>query len=127
MAIVILPDAQADLLDLQDYMQQRWTTALWLAAEEDIFAQLARVDVALVGQITDGDLDPLRLRHPDHRVLRELHLGQVRVRSELDPFQRRWRGEPLSQFVGPGLLHEQPGCLLRIVEDFLLDRSKTPT
>ena len=45
MAIVILPDAQADLLDLQDYMQQRWTTALWLAAEEDIFAQLARVDL----------------------------------------------------------------------------------
>jgi toxin ParE1/3/4 len=34
MAIVILPDAQADLLDLQDHMLQRWTPALWLAAED---------------------------------------------------------------------------------------------
>jgi toxin ParE1/3/4 len=48
MAIVILPDAQADLLDLQDYMLERWTHELWQAAEEDIFAQLAQVDSGFI-------------------------------------------------------------------------------
>jgi plasmid stabilization system protein ParE len=48
MAIVILPDAQADLLDLQDYMLERWTPELWLAAEDGIFAQLAQVDSGFI-------------------------------------------------------------------------------
>lgn len=48
MTIVILPDAQVDLLDLQDYMLERWTPELWLAAEDDIFAQLARVDSGFI-------------------------------------------------------------------------------
>ncbi len=48
MAVVILPDAQADLLDLQDYMLERWTNELWLAAEENIFAQLAQVDSGFI-------------------------------------------------------------------------------
>jgi toxin ParE1/3/4 len=48
MAIVILPDAQADLLDLQDYMLQRWTPKLWQSAEDDIFAQLAQVDSGFI-------------------------------------------------------------------------------
>ncbi len=48
MAIVILPDAQADLLDLQDYLLERWTPELWLVAEDDIFAQLAQVDSGFI-------------------------------------------------------------------------------
>ncbi len=48
MAIVILPDAQADLRDLQDYMLERWTLELWLAAKEDIFEQLAKVDSGFI-------------------------------------------------------------------------------
>lgn len=48
MAIVILPDAQADLLDLQDYMLERWTLELWQAAEDDIFARLAQVDLGFI-------------------------------------------------------------------------------
>ncbi|MDG5974449.1 plasmid stabilization system protein [Hydrogenophaga taeniospiralis CCUG 15921] len=48
MAIVILPDAQADLLDLQDYMLERWTPELWIAAEQDIFDQLAQVDTGFI-------------------------------------------------------------------------------
>jgi hypothetical protein len=51
MAIVILPDAQADLLnllDLQDTMLQRWTPELWLAAEDDIFAQFAQVESGFI-------------------------------------------------------------------------------
>ena len=48
MAIVILPDAQADLLDLQDTMLARWTPELWQAAEQDVFAQLAQVDSGFI-------------------------------------------------------------------------------
>ncbi len=48
LAIVILPDTQADLLDLQACILERWTTELWLVAEDDIFAQLAQVDSGCV-------------------------------------------------------------------------------
>ena len=75
MAIVILPDAQADLLELQDYMLQRWNTDLWLAAEDDIFAQLARVDsgfitgpvVTLLADVGITDYRTVLTSH--HRVL----------------------------------------------------------
>lgn len=55
MAIVILPDAQADLLDLQATMQDRWTPELWQAAEGDIFAQLFQVDSGFIA----GSVVPL--------------------------------------------------------------------
>ena len=48
MAIVILPDAQADLLDLQDHMLERWTPELSLVAEQDIFDQLAQVESGFI-------------------------------------------------------------------------------
>jgi len=48
MAIIILPDAQADLLDLQDHRLQRWTPELWLVTEDDIFAQLAKLDSGFI-------------------------------------------------------------------------------
>lgn len=75
MAIVILPDAQADLLELQNYMLQRWNTELWLAAEDDIFAQLAQVDsgfitgpvVALLADVGITDYRTILTSH--HRVL----------------------------------------------------------
>ncbi len=44
MAIIILPDAQADLLTLQDYMLDKWGEAAWLKAEEEIFEKLEKVD-----------------------------------------------------------------------------------
>lgn len=47
MAIVILPDAQDDLLWLQDYMLEKWGEASWLKAEDDIFDKLAKVDAGL--------------------------------------------------------------------------------
>jgi hypothetical protein len=34
MAIVVLPDAQDDLLSLQAYMLERWSLSDWLAAED---------------------------------------------------------------------------------------------
>ena len=44
MAIVILPDAQDDLLSLQEYMLAKWSEADWLKAEDEIFEKLALVD-----------------------------------------------------------------------------------
>lgn len=75
MAIVILPDAQADLLDLHDYMLERWTPELWLAAENDIFAQLAQVDSGfLTGPVVPllasvGITDYRTVLSSHHRIL----------------------------------------------------------
>lgn len=71
MSVVILPDAQADLLDLQDYMLDRWTPELWAAAEDDIFAQLERVDSGLVS----GPVVPLlgRVGITDYRFVLSSH------------------------------------------------------
>lgn len=47
MAVLILPDAQADLSELQEYMLDKWGEASWLKAENEIFDKLAQVDTGL--------------------------------------------------------------------------------
>ena len=44
MAVILLPDAQEDLLSLQDYMLAKWGEAVWLKAEDEIFEKLTAVD-----------------------------------------------------------------------------------
>jgi toxin ParE1/3/4 len=44
MAVVILPDAQDDLLSLQEYMLDQWGEIEWLKAEDEIFEKLQQVD-----------------------------------------------------------------------------------
>lgn len=44
MAVIILPDAQQDLLALQEYMLDQWSESDWLNAEDEIFEKLALVD-----------------------------------------------------------------------------------
>jgi plasmid stabilization system protein ParE len=44
MAVIILPDAQEDLLSLQEYMLDKWSEADWLKAADEIFEKLALVD-----------------------------------------------------------------------------------
>jgi len=48
MAVVILPDAQEDLLWLQEYMLDKWSEADWLQAEDEIFEKLALVDTGFL-------------------------------------------------------------------------------
>ncbi|MBV2209924.1 MAG: type II toxin-antitoxin system RelE/ParE family toxin [Thermomonas sp.] len=47
MAVILLPDAQADLLSLQDYMLDKWGEAAWLKAEDEIFEKLENVDAGI--------------------------------------------------------------------------------
>jgi plasmid stabilization system protein ParE len=47
MAVLILPDAQADLLALQDYMLDSWGEAAWLKAEDEIFEKLENIDAGV--------------------------------------------------------------------------------
>jgi plasmid stabilization system protein ParE len=47
MAVIILPDAQADLLSLQDYMLDKWGEAAWLKAEDEIFEKLGKIDAGI--------------------------------------------------------------------------------
>lgn len=48
MAIIILPDAQEDLLSLQEYMLDKWSETDWLNAENEIFEKLTLVDTGLL-------------------------------------------------------------------------------
>lgn len=48
MAVIILPDAQDDLLRLQEYMLDKWGEASWLKAEDEIFDKLTKVDSGLL-------------------------------------------------------------------------------
>lgn len=48
MAIIILPDAQADLFALQDYMLEKWGAATWDVAENEIFEALARIESGIL-------------------------------------------------------------------------------
>ena len=47
MAVVILPDAQDDLLSLQAYMLDKWGESGWLKAEDEIFEKLATIDTGV--------------------------------------------------------------------------------
>jgi len=48
MAVIILPDAQEDLISLQEYMLNKWSEADWLKAEDEIFDKLALLDSGLL-------------------------------------------------------------------------------
>ena len=48
MAVVILPDAQEDLISLQEYMLNKWSEADWLKAEDEIFDKLVLVDTGFL-------------------------------------------------------------------------------
>jgi len=48
MAVIILPDAQQDLLSLQEYMLGHWSETDWLNAENEIFEKLALVDTGFL-------------------------------------------------------------------------------
>ena len=48
MAIVILPNAQDDLLSLQDYMLGKWSENDWLKAENEIFEKLELGDTGFL-------------------------------------------------------------------------------
>lgn len=48
MAIIILPDAQDDLLSLQDYMLDRWGESAWELAEDEIFEKLHLIDTGFL-------------------------------------------------------------------------------
>jgi toxin ParE1/3/4 len=47
MAVIVLPDAQADLLSLQGYMLDKWGEVAWLKAEDEIFEKLEKVDAGI--------------------------------------------------------------------------------
>jgi toxin ParE1/3/4 len=48
MAVFILPDAQEDLLSLQEYILDKWSEADWQKAEDAMFDKLALVDTGLL-------------------------------------------------------------------------------
>lgn len=47
MAVIILPDAQQDVLTLQEYMLDKWEESGWLKAEDEIFEKLKNIDAEI--------------------------------------------------------------------------------
>lgn len=47
----MLHDARGDLLSLQNHMLERWTEALWLKAEDEIFQKLAELNSGFLSGI----------------------------------------------------------------------------
>ncbi|CAZ88435.1 conserved hypothetical protein [Thiomonas arsenitoxydans] len=45
---IILPDAQDDLLSLQDYMLDQWGESAWGLAEDEIFEKLHLIETGFV-------------------------------------------------------------------------------
>lgn len=56
MGVVVLPDAQEDLLSLQEYMLDKWSESDWLKAEDEIFEKLSLVDAGLLSGAPVGEL-----------------------------------------------------------------------
>ena len=55
MAVIVLPDAQEDLISRQEYMLNKWSEADWLKAEDEIFDKLVLVDTGfLTGAARSG-------------------------------------------------------------------------
>jgi toxin ParE1/3/4 len=48
MAIIVLPDAQEDLLSLQEYMLNKWSETDRVNAENEIFDKLALLDSGIL-------------------------------------------------------------------------------
>ena len=48
MAVIILPDAQDDLISLPKCMLERWSEADWLTADDEIFEKLVLVDAGFL-------------------------------------------------------------------------------
>lgn len=74
MAIFILPDAQADLLSLQDYMLDKWDEVAWLNAENEIFEKLEKVDAGVfngtpVQELASVGIVDYRNVHTSHHKL----------------------------------------------------------
>ena len=75
MAVIILPDAQADLLSLQDYMLDKWGEIAWLKAEDEIFAKLDNVDSGVLNGrpvqelASVGILDYLNIYTSHHKLV----------------------------------------------------------
>ena len=75
MAVIILPDAQADLLSLQDYMLDKWGEVAWLKAEDESFEKLEKVDSGIfngapVQELASvGILDYLNVYTSHHKLV----------------------------------------------------------
>ena len=85
MSLIILPDAQADLLSLQDYMLDKWGEAAWLKAEDEIFAKLAQVDAGVfngtpVSELASvGIVDYRNVYTPHHKLVYRQFAGDTYV------------------------------------------------
>lgn len=75
MAVIILPSAEDDLLELQEYMLAQWDMKLWLKAEDEILDKLEKADQGLfkgnaVAELAQlGITDYRKILTSHHRII----------------------------------------------------------
>jgi len=83
MAVFILPDAQDDLLSLQEYMLDKWSEADWIKAEDEIFDKLALVDEGLLTGAPVPELASVGIFEYQHVFTSHHKLVYRRVKSDV--------------------------------------------
>ena len=63
MTIIVLPDAQQDLLALQDYMLDKWGESAWEQAENEIFGKLRLIETGILDGTPIPELAAVGLNH----------------------------------------------------------------
>ncbi|MBV8635374.1 MAG: type II toxin-antitoxin system RelE/ParE family toxin [Burkholderiaceae bacterium] len=84
MAVVILPGAADDLLELQDYMLAQWDQKLWLKAEDEIFDKLEKADQGLLKGMPIREL--VQLGITDYKKIITSHHSIVLRRIDDDTY-----------------------------------------
>jgi len=84
MTVIVLPDAQDDLLALQEYMLDEWGEADWVKAEEEIFEKLSQVDGGFLTGAAVKELATVGIL--DYRNVYTSHHKLVYRRIEGDTF-----------------------------------------
>ena len=82
MAVRILPDAQEDLLSLQEYMLDKWCESDWLKAENEIFEKLALGDTGFLTGAPVSELAFVGIFEYQNVFTSHHKLGHRRIRDD---------------------------------------------
>ena len=84
MAVIILPDAQEDLLALQAYMLDHWSETDWLKAEDEIFEKLTHVDSGVLSGAAVSELAAIGML--DYKNVFTSHHRLVYRRTDMNTY-----------------------------------------
>ena len=104
MAVVILPDAQDDLLSLQEYMLDQWGEIEWLKAEDEIFEKLKQVDAGSYPGIAVKELTTVGIFEFQHVFTSHHKLVYRRISQNVYVYAIAWHKQDFPSLLMRRLL-----------------------